>query len=215
MSVRLEFADVTQLKSGVWSANLPLKLINMFNSGASAQTNSNILLVSRPEFNSSKSVLSVDLVNSEILSLGRGGETLIVSREGGINGALEGKSEASKAQSTYGGGIMNFIKEARSHGLPRELVDCCEVILKELSDDEAFGLNEGRQRKWTADPNFLALTIQNRNRQFLVSVKGNPSKMKYKTIHPKVSRPPYCEFHFARKDQCEEVIEVIRKSRAF
>ena len=96
--------------------------------------------------------------------------------------------------------------------LTGDVLDISLSFVQRLDETLNFSLIEGKARKWTAYPNFLAITIQNRNQQLLVSVKGNPRDMNYRTIKPKLSRSPYCEFHLHSYEQLDEAVDVALKS---
>ena len=108
--------------------------------------------------------------------------------------------------------VSKFLVNCRRHNLPQELIEAVRRLLAFAHSIEPFYLTEGEQRKWTATPNFIALTIQNRNRQLLISVKGDPSMMDYASIQPKVSRRPYCEFHFNSASQLDDTLDIVRQS---
>lgn len=108
-----------------------------------------------------------------------------------------------------------FIAACRMH-LPASMVSVIAQVLSEVRKHYDDKLVEGSGRKWTASPhNFLAITIQNRNEQFLVSVKADPARHSFKHIHLKRSRSPYCEFYLNSSSQIEETVRIILASARY
>jgi len=208
--------DAEELQQRMWYSVISREERKFFDLTCNAAAAHTIVLVRGPKYDRIKRQLSVQPKACECLTSGQSDGVLFVEKSDEIVDsdvfALSMPNESSEQDSVRPTSFQNFLDECRNHELPADLVQACEELLAAANSEQPFVLNEGEQRKWTAKPNFVALTIQNRNKQILVSVKGEPTTMSYSKISPKVSRPPYCEFHFESASQLEEVIDVVRKS---
>lgn len=75
-------------------------------------------------------------------------------------------------------------------------------------------LIEGKSRKWLNQPvNFVALTIQNRDRSFAISIK-NVSEAATSPLHPKPDRPGYLRFKVSDRADVPEALRLILASAA-
>lgn len=214
MTIQISIQNVEQLDTGLWRTRLSKEDVMSFSSTPIPVSAYGVILVENPKFDSGEKLLSTPLGMLEVLAIGVKGKTILIQKTA-PNGFLEelmvGIQNNSKKREK-GVGIEAFIESCRSFDLPIELVNSITELLETVSSKLSFTLREGEQRKWTAEPNFVALTIQNRNKQLLVSVKGDPRRMGYQTIDPKVSRPPYCEFHVNSPDQYEDTLSAIVRS---
>ena len=217
MPLQAKFSDVDSLGEGMWVTELTESDIRLWSAGKNVKKPiiCSIIIVDGANYDSENASLSVDFAGTEALCIGLSNRVLLIQKHASSESFLNSIENVKLDEPSRLSGIEDFLKECRSHGLPEPLVSASGKLLRELHAELPYKLKEGEQRKWTADPNFVALTIQNRNKKVLVSVKGNPSSMNYVSIKPKVSRPPYCEFHFQSGDQLAEVLDVARKSRAY
>lgn len=93
-----------------------------------------------------------------------------------------------------------------------ELRKLGELLLAGFRSDFAGSLVEGKSRKWTNTPlNFLAITIQNRNRSFAISIREVP-EAKGSTLGPKPDRPGYLRFKVETEADLPEAVRLIRAS---
>lgn len=211
MPISFSFSEVELLEPDLWVTSVSSQEVTMLGEpkAGGGASDYNIILVGSPNFDISKSTLTVDFGNTDVLYWGSTEKTLLVKKHADqLQSNVEVASEKSGVHS-----FERFLSDCEKFELPHALVEAAKSLLHRLDVEEPFELAEGEQRKWTAKPNFLAITIQNRNRKFLVSVKGNPRNMDFETIRPKVSRPPYCEFHFESPEQLSDVLDAARASR--
>lgn len=203
MAMKLRFDNAVQLTSGVWQIPFLEDEKRFFGPPPVAGAAHGVLVAKSPSFSAAERTLSIDPTEVRWIVNGSSEKALILGEETMIASSVETEKERKSPFPEES--IGRFLASCRFHQLPEELVQAAGELLVEAFDRNRFKLEEGSNRKWTATPNFVALTIQNRNRKLLVSVKGNPKDMKYETIFPKVSRPPYCEFHFEDPAQLRDV----------
>lgn len=117
------------------------------------------------------------------------------------NNTVLGKSDAE------------FIASCRSHEMPDDLVEGMERLLKRVRTEFAGALREGLNRKWVNYPeNFVAITIQHRDRSFAVNVKGRPDQFLKGSLVLKDDRPGYSRFKLERAGDVKEATEVVLRS---
>ncbi|MGY6531737.1 hypothetical protein [Glycocaulis sp.] len=103
-----------------------------------------------------------------------------------------------------------FLASARLH-VGAEGAKLIEKVLKQVRQRIVgeFRLIEGDHRKWTANPNFLAITLQNRKKRFRVSVNELTENLNPQSLELIMGRPPYREFFLEREEQIGDAVEVI------
>ena len=73
-------------------------------------------------------------------------------------------------------------------------------------------LLEGKSRKWTNQPsNFVAITIQNRDRSFAVSIRDVP-EARNSSLAPRPDRPGYLRFKVSDISEVPEAVRLILAS---
>lgn len=211
MSIQITFTNVKYLADGLWRVQLSKDEALSFAPAGIPEASNGVFLLRGAHYEPVKKTLEVPISGVEVVVTGEGGSTVLIDAEPStdlLRQSIQKKSEKLEK----GIGLPEFLDSCRSHGLPDTLIQSVSRLLRELEKKVDFELLEGEQRKWTANPNFIALTIQNRNKQLLISVKGDPSKMGELAIFPKTSRPPYCEFHFTSPEQFGDTLSVALSS---
>lgn len=118
-----------------------------------------------------------------------------------ISDAVMGKSDTE------------FIASCRAHEMPDDLVEGMERLLKRVRTEFSGALREGQNRKWVNYPdNFVAITIQHRDRSFAVHVKGRPDQFLKGSLVLKDDRPGYSRFKLARAVDVKEATDVVLRS---
>ncbi|OOY26943.1 hypothetical protein BMI90_14590 [Thioclava sp. L04-15] len=211
-----------EIEKNLWVAQMALDDRVFFPVNPSQQGENGIYVVTGANFSSSSQDLTFDLSECRCLQSGSGKVMVFsgeepIPRHGADKVVLSPKAVTQNMSDidSLDLSINRFLEECKGYGLPKQLVGAVEKLLLSLSSRQSFTLEEGKQRKWTSAPNFIAMTIQNRKKQLLVSVKGDPQNMSFCSIAPKVSRPPYCEFHFSDAAQFEEVLEACIRSQDY
>jgi len=214
--LRLAIGGVTALKTGLWEARLGKKELGYFNNVSVTEAHHAIVVISGAHFDQITRTLTVQPSDCRLIATGATESVIFVSTMLGdqerIRQVRQIVDDVKIGKADLPESAEKFIANCARFGLSPTLVTATQLLLSATFSEHQFELVEGKQRKWTSAPNFIALTIQNRNRELLVSVKGDPDRMSYKTIKPKVSRRPYCEFHFKSPDQLDEVIDIVRMS---
>ncbi|MBL8562764.1 MAG: hypothetical protein JNN06_10835 [Gemmobacter sp.] len=210
MSLKLE--GVVQIGPGTWTAQLEPSDVRRFGQNASSNGFRSILAVSSPVFDKETGTMAVSLDAVSAMNIGRGNDALLVDLDSGEN--IKPEANVS-SQADAPERDQAFIAACKVH-LPAHMVSIIARVLSEVRRHHDDRLVEGAGRKWTAAPhNFLAITIQNRNQQFLVSVKADPARHSFKHIQLKRSRSPYCEFHVNSPSQIEETVQIILASARY
>lgn len=216
MMLKLVVSDVTALKEGLWEARLAKKELGYFSNVSVTEAHHSIVVISSAHFDQNTRTLAVQPSDCRLIATGATESVIFVSTlqvdQEKTGQVMKIVDDANSRKTDLPESVEQFIAKCRGFGLSSALVRATQDLLSAAILEHQFKLVEGKQRKWTSAPNFIALTIQTRNLKLLISVKGDPDRMSYKTIEPKVSRRPYCEFHFESPDQLDEVIDIVRKS---
>lgn len=163
-----------------------------------------------PAYDPVAKTLSVTSENIAVFNIGTGNTCAIISSASQNVGL---KVEPAKVD--VSAVDRGFLASCSVH-LGREMVTLAEKLLNEVRRHHTDRLVEGKCRKWTSEPsNFFAITIQNRNQKFLVSIKGNPTTLSYRTLNLKRSRSPYCEFYLNSLDQIPDAVQAILQSASY
>jgi hypothetical protein len=111
-------------------------------------------------------------------------------------------------------GDQAFILSCKEEGLPSEIVALAQEFLVRIRSFSSDDLIEGQGRKWVTKPkNFLAITIQNRKKQFCIHVKKTPQLSTLNaTIDVRDDRPGYARFWLQNASQMEEALKAVEAS---
>lgn len=216
--MKMAFEHVDQLATGVWLSKVDADDLKGFATRSATSGNRSIVAVSGAQYDDESKLLTISPSGIEVLAIGSSGTAVIVEQSANDVPAMEKEDQVSEQEwerkpLLMKGTFAPFLEACLDEGLPREIVALASDILNEMRNLLPFTLTEGKARKWTADPNFVAITIQNRNKQLLVSVKGDHRRMAYSTISPVMGRGiAYSEFHLSSRNQFHDAIDAIRKS---
>ena len=107
----------------------------------------------------------------------------------------------------------NAFLDACTLHLDVKLVELITRILSEIRARYPGYLREGLARKWVNHPgNYMAITIQNRDRSFAIHVKGSPKQFNARSIDIKADRGSYCRFKLRHDSQFDDALKVILAS---
>ncbi len=210
--VKLTFSNVQPAGPGIWIASLPPYDAARFGNNAPIIGERSVIGVEAPHFESKTHSLSVGLDNLQTLCVGQDERVVFIDlgTESSSQTSLQDDEELPESSADE-----EFLEACRSH-LPEKMTKIIIRVLNAVRERYEFKLIEGNGRKWTSAPsNFLAITIQNQKKQFLISVKADPSVHSFARINLKQSRRPYCEFHLNSVSQIEETVMVILASAKY
>jgi hypothetical protein len=210
--MQLKLEGVEEIGPGVWITRLNPSDVRRFGHNTPSLGSRSVVAVVSPNYDACTSTLTVRLNGLSPISVGQREDTVILDLEHSDSP----NSDLSKATQTTAPEIdQDFIAACRLH-LSEQTVSIIAEVLSEVRKNHGDQLVEGVGRKWTAAPrNFLAITIQNKKKQFLVSVKADPSRHAFKHIRLKRSRAPYCEFHLNSQTQVPETVQAILASTRY
>ncbi|MFT6657228.1 MAG: hypothetical protein ACJAZW_000376 [Maritalea sp.] len=200
---------VNSLGSGTWIAPLSPFEARRFGQNPLVKGGRSIIAVSSPEYDVETRTLTVNYDGVLTLNIGEIEEAVLVD----LNPQDVLKAQRQDTDVLHPSAAdIDFIAACKSH-LDEGMTRIIQQVLSGVRKHHDDTLIEGEGRKWIASPhNFMAITIQNRNKQFLVSVKARPEQKSFRHIHLKQSRPPYWEFHLNSPSQIEETIQAILDS---
>lgn len=208
----LTFSKVKSIGCGAWIAPLSPSDARRFGQNAPSKGGRSVVGIEAPRFDSEVGMLSVAFDSILILNIGEAEEAVFVD-------LAPSEKSAQKEAYVYEEAVSpvdeDFLSACHNY-LPEDMVKIIKQVLQKVRKYYDDKLIEGEGRKWTTYPrNFMAITIQNRNLQFLVSVKANPSQHSFKKINLKRSRSPYCEFYLNSPSQIQEAIQAILASAEY
>lgn len=208
------FSGTKQIGPGAWLAPLTPNDVRRFGQNVATKGGRSVIGVESPRFDGDNMTLTVALNSIFALNIGQENEAVIVDLKGG---QIETEKPQPVDPALVTSVDKDFFASCSVHlAEDEDKVGIISRVLSEVRKHYDDKLVEGKGRKWTASPhNFLAITIQNRNKQFLVSVNADPVRFSFKQIVLKRSRPPYCEFHLNSQSQIDEAIEVILSSAQY
>lgn len=215
--MKITFEVSRNLGNGIWEGKADKSELTRLMPAPKSKGRMSIVGLVNPTFDSIAKTVSVGLDSIEVISAGSSNDTLLVDQTTTpVNGGEEQPTIIEEPVMIASSPLTSeFVRASVREGLPIPLIQLMDRILHRVGAQAPFTLSEGKARKWTADPNFVAITIQNRNRQYLISVKGDHRRMNYQTIHPVAGRGiSYSEFHLNSENQFQEAMDAIRKSAA-
>jgi hypothetical protein len=208
----LTFSQVKPIGPGAWIAPLPPNDARRFGQNPPSKGGRSVIGIEAPKFEIEAGTLSASFDAIFTLNVGESEEAVFID--------LRPQEVVTTVLPEIEKPIISpsdkeFIAACQVH-LPESMTGIISRVLQEVRKHHDDKLTEGEGRKWTTGPlNFLAITIQNQKKQFLVSVKADPSKYSFRHIHLKRSRPPYCEFHLNSPSQIDEAIRIIHASAEY
>lgn len=142
-----------------------------------------------------------------LLNLGQGNRCVVVENKS------EENPDAITAAARQRGDVA-FLKSCQREGLPDEIISLGKDFLNRIREFSTDDLVEGLNRKWVTKPkNFLAITIQNRNRQFCVHVKKS---LVLNSLQPVIDvrddRPGYARFWLQNQSQLDASVAAAKGS---
>lgn len=226
MEVTVTVTYHTAMDDNVWASKLEPSDIAMFGRLPKAPGEVSVVSIKNVSVDSSAKSLKINLKDASLLHHGTGGSCVFVHvgttaqneqhqtrvSATGLNPTTEQKFQ--QAPINQRSGDSAFLQACKGEGLPIEMVKLISDFLNAVrvfSNDE---LVEGQSRKWVSKPrNFVAITIQNRNKQFCIHVKKSPVlKSLESTLDIRDDRPGYVRFWLQGENQLEAAIAAARGS---
>ncbi|WP_170516815.1 hypothetical protein [Ruegeria atlantica] len=209
--MKLILKGVSKLSNGVWLGDIDvveIRELSALGGRKSPQVCAkSVVGLNNPVFDEQSKTIEVSISDFFPLAVGKTNEAILIDQSS--HDEEEVAIEAKNPESNFN----NFIEASRRENLPENLIENMHKLLNQIAKKYVFTLSEGKSRKWTAAPNFLAISIQNTKKRFLISVKGNHKNMTYKSIVPKRGMADsYSEIHFSSADQLPEVQDAIKNS---
>ncbi len=209
--MKLVLKDVNEISRGIWLSNVNARELRELTvaSGKKVPETSVISVINlkNPAFDKSNNSIEISISDFSPLAVGMTAEAVLIDQSTHKTG--DKAEDAENAPNS----LTSFTEACKRENLPGDLIDKMHNLLIHLAKIYIFTLSEGKARKWTTAPNFLAISIQNTKKRFLISVKGNHKNMSYKSIVPKRGMADsYSEFHFSSADQLPEVQHAIERS---
>jgi hypothetical protein len=215
--MKLTFSKVIPIGLGAWIAPLSPNDARRFSQNSSSKGGRSVIGVEAPRYESKTGTLTTAFDMIVTLNVGESEEAVFIDLK--PQDVMPQKAIVPKKQDAKELPIAScdqkFIASCRKH-LPDHMTEIIIEVLKQIRKHHDFELTEGNSRNWTSSPsNFVSITIQTRNKQFKVSVKGDPSDYSLKHIQPKINWSPYCAFHLNSQSQIDETVKMILNSAKY
>jgi hypothetical protein len=203
MSIMLVIGDVHEVDRGIWTAQLaPSEVLRLNDAKPMRTLRRSIVAVSGVEFDGSSNRLFVDPSKASVLNVGTTDQAVIIDVGPEDHSGTVRLSEPNL-------GDEEFLRSCQRL-LGEELCGMAKQLLAELRQKHQGHLHEGQARKWVNGPrNFVAITIQPRDRSLAVHVKGNPDEFVAPSLDIRPDRPSYSRFKLERHDQLSDAIQVV------
>jgi len=221
-------ADFAKIKVGgrispfVWAGSIDEELLAECQSVESPDASLNLILVDKVFEADEGHHLFFDRRSMRLLARGKAVDTLVVlSSSGHLDGHDKAEPASKHSRVTQKGktvsgrsGDLAFIQACRDEKLPDNILRLGEEFLSEVRKFSNDELVEGLSRKWVTTPkNFLALTIQNRKKQFCIHVKKTQNlRFLSELIDVRDDRPGYARFWLKSENQLEAAVSAAKAS---
>ena len=207
---------------GVWRLKMSADELRHFGEPTYEQGTVSVLGISddSPSFDGKTLVFS--LKDARLLNRGSGDDVIAVKLTVGQNSdAVVAKTYTptvvTKSHEQKGAGDDAFLSACESESMPKPMVDLAKKLLtaiREFSNDE---IREGKNRKWITQPNnFIAVTIQNKKKNFAVHVKKTAELITLSLpkgpLDVRDDRPGYARFWITDEKTLSAAIKAARAS---
>lgn len=210
MEINCKISIVESLGSGIWKVNLSPGDISNLGSANKNENGRSVIGLKKFKILELEEKLEFNIKDVTVLNAGIDGDCIVISLELNESSAF---SERFGSKSSAGGGAGSgdraFVEACRTEKFPDGTVDMIQNFLKRIREFSDDRLQEGKHRKWVTYPkNFLALTIQNRNKQFCVHVKKTRALVSLSDVLDiRDDRPGYVRFWLKNESQCDAAIK--------
>lgn len=205
MAVRLVVSDVVRLDDKIWLAPLSPDDARRFGDTKTCMGQRSVLGVTAADFDEATGALSIDPAKTVLLNIGSSGEAVVVDL--GCNDAAKASQEELPTT-----GDQRFVAEC-TRQLGQEFGDMARQLLADVRHLHQGHMHEGQARKWVNYPgNFVAITIQPRDRSLAIHVKGNPDEFRAQSLGIRADRPSYSRFKLESRAQLSDAIRVVIQS---
>ncbi len=226
MEITVTVTYHTALDDKVWACKLEPSDIAMFGSLPRIPGEVSVVSIKNVSPDKLAKSLTINLKDASLLHHGTGGSCVFVhvgttAQNEQHQTSVSGTKLIPTMEPTFQHAPVNqrsgdsaFLQACKSEGLPIQMLKLISDFLdavRVFSNDE---LVEGQSRKWVSKPrNFVAITIQNRNKQFCIHVKKSPVLKSIESILDiRNDRPGYVRFWLQGENQLEAAIAAARGS---
>lgn len=214
MAIKLVIDNVTQLSPRVWKTQLSSRDVE---TACAADTGSRrgietVIGTSYASFYPDEKSLAILPDKSILLNQGNSTSVLIIDIKEDETMQTVFPTIQRPAPTGSRFGDQNFLAEC-DRLLPAEIANLAKALLKEVRQQFPGNLKEGQSRKWVnAESNFMAITIQNRDKSLAIYIKGDPNSFAGQKIDVRRDRPGYCRFKISQSDQLKDAISAVLQS---
>src|SRR5262245_6931572 len=222
MSLMWMIGDAREMGPAIWTANVAPAEVRRLG-GAAARAGRSVVAVNGAEFDRSSHRLYVDPSKASVLTIGSSEEVVFIDvgadgiawdaerdripLDKNLTDELAKAAQYQRSRPRFGD--QEFLREC-GRLLGEKFGGMARSLLGELRRHHPGHLYEGLARKWVNDPeNFVAITIQPRDRSLAIHVKGNPSDFDAPSLEIKDDRPSYSRFKLGHPDQLNDAIQVV------
>lgn len=216
MPLIIAVGGVSQVGDGLWTTTLTPAEVRRLGTASSLGARSVIGLFG-PDFDAASAQLVLDPSSIVVLAVGDSEETLLIDLKKSVAGnpGLGDQTHTAAADVPKGGGKGDeaFLRASLAL-LSNDLVSSIQCLLEQVRQRHPGELREGQARKWVNSPdNFLAITIQPRDRSFAIHARGEPGDYgALSSIDVKRDRPGYVRFKLQKASQLEDALNVVLRS---
>lgn len=202
--------DAEQLLPGLWVADVPPRHLASLPRETDVPSEHSVVLA--PIFHRGHE-LRFDADAATLLVMGRSSRTLFLRSGNFLSEYSEReRSEQAAVPVTWRRDTDSGFLEACERLVDGDFRDLGQALLEGFRSSYPGRLLEGKSRKWTNQPsNFVAITIQNRDRSFAISIRDVP-EAKDSRLGPKPDRPGYLRFKVSGHDDLAEAFRLILAS---
>ncbi len=200
MGMRIYLDDAERLADEVWRASLSPSDVSRIGSPHLSRGRQSVIGVFGGIDALADHQITFDPGAAEVLNAGRDPVVLII------------KLDDPDGRKLVRHGDQAFLASCEEHLTP-DLTQIAADLLASIRDQYPGQLKEGKARKWVNDPdNFVALTIQNRDKSFAVYVKGRVQDHQEPDLDLKPDRPGYSRFKLRERHQIPAALHIIMAS---
>jgi hypothetical protein len=202
--------DAKQLLPGLWVADVPPRHLAWLPRESHAPSEHSVVVA--PVFHSGNE-LRFDADAATLLVMGTSLSTLFLSSGSSLSEHSEGAaSEGAAVPVTWRRDSDAGFLQACEELVGDEFRALGQALVDGFRSSHPGRLLEGKSRKWTNQPsNFVAITIQNRDRSFAISIRDVP-EAKDSRLGPKPDRPGYLRFKLSGRSDLPEAFRLILAS---
>jgi len=224
MLITATLDQVREIEPGIFVGKTEIENLRQFGKSPSSAGKMTIIGVHGLKFEPSRSALSFSLGSATLFNLGAGPDYVIITLDDPLEKSNTSTTPAprvaAESQPIVAGtqehrvGDAAFLAACKEEHLPADMCSLGELFIEGIREFSSDQLHEGQARKWVSKPkNFVAITIQNRNKQFCVHVKQSAElKRDQGPLDIRDDRPGYARFWLNSVDQLDAALKAAKAS---